>query len=428
MHSKHTNPEIAAVIDAIVEVAGDETLSLVMNHLELSRHAAQQLMEREVTSMAGERYSHQKPHEGRYSRWGHNPGSISVGGQRLPVAVPRMRDEESDATIMPSVYGRMRKMAEPPRYVLEALFRGLGTRQYREVAEVLIDSFGLSKSRLSELFVNHSSEILEGFLQRPLDDATYVAMFVDGKCVQGQHMVMAIGVTATGQKRTLGLTQSTTENSGAIATMFRNMIERGFGFDEGLLVIVDGGKGLRKAIDEVFGIHAVVQRCVIHKMRNILDHLPESERPAWKRRLSELYFCEDLSYARALADNLHAQLSKINIAAARSLAEGLEESLTLCRLGLQKHFRRTFSTTNPIESANSAIARFTRHITRWTTGDQRMRWCALAMIEIETSWRKVQNYTRLPMLQRAIKQEVNQRVNDQQSQLKSSRVSTRKRT
>lgn len=402
MSTKHTNPQVAAVIDAIAEVAGDETLSLVLNHLELSRHAAQHLMEREVAELAGERYSHQKPHGGRYSRWGSNPGSIGVGGQRLPLSVPRMHDNENERTLTPTVYGRLREMDEPPMHVVEAIFRGLGTRQYGEVAEVLMDSFGLSKSRLSELFVKQSGQIMEAFLERRLDDARYVAMYVDGKNIQGQSMVVAIGVTDKGDKRTLGLTQATTENSGAIATMFRDMLNRGFDVDDGLLVVIDGGKGLRKAIDDVFGVYAVVQRCVIHKMRNILEHLPESERPAWKRKLAELYFSEDLTHARTLADELYAQLAKINVSAARSLSEGLEESLTLCRLGLQKHFGRTFATTNAIESASSAIARFTRHITRWSTGDRRMRWCTLALIEIELSWRKVRNFSRLPILRNAV--------------------------
>lgn len=427
MSTKHTNPQVAAVIDAIAEVAGDETLSLVLNHLELSRHAAQHLMEREVAELAGERYSHQKPHGGRYSRWGSNPGSIGVGGQRLPVSVPRMRDNTDEHTLTPTVYGRLREMDEPPMYVVEAIFRGLGTRQYGEVAEVLMDSFGLSKSRLSELFVKQSGQIMEAFLERRLDDARYVAMYVDGKNIQGQSMVVAIGVTDKGDKRTLGLTQATTENSGAIATMFRDMLSRGFDVDDGLLVVIDGGKGLRKAIDDVFGVYAVVQRCVIHKMRNILEHLPESERPAWKRKLAELYFSEDLAHAHALADELYTQLAKINISAARSLAEGLEESLTLCRLGLQKHFGRTFATTNAIESANSAIARFTRHVTRWTTGDQRMRWCTLALIEIESSWRKVRNFSRLPILRNTIVEEVKRRIDNQQSQPKASRFSTKKR-
>lgn len=291
-----------------------------------------------------------------------------------------------------------------------------------------MDSFGLSKSRLSELFVEHSREVLESFLQRRLDDATYVAMFIDGKSIQGQQIVVAIGVTDRGEKRTLGMTQATTENAGAITVMFRDMIERGLGFDDGLLLIVDGGKGLHKAINDVFGIHAVIQRCHIHKIRNVVDHLAENDRPSWQKRLKALFACEDFDQATSMADAMHAELRKVNIIAARSLEEGLQESLTLCRLGLLKQFGRSFATTNVIESANSTIARYTRHITRWTTGDQRMRWCALALLEIESSWRRVHGFTRLPSLQRTLQQEVNKRIFNQQSQMTPSRISTKKRT
>lgn len=134
MQSKHTNPDLAAVIDAIQDVARDDMLALVLNQVELSRHAAQHLMGREVDELSGARYRHDKPKAGRYSRWGHNPGRIGVSGQRLPVHVPRVRDNDTGRTFSPPVYQRLRAMEQPPLHVIQALFRGLGTRQYREVA------------------------------------------------------------------------------------------------------------------------------------------------------------------------------------------------------------------------------------------------------------------------------------------------------
>lgn len=428
MRSKHTHAELSAAIDTLAELAGDDVAALVLNHLELSRHVSAQLMEREVTDLAGERHSHDKPHEGRYSRWGRNPGSLAVGGQKLPVAVPRVYDAETGKTFSPQIYHELRQAAEPPAYVIESLFRGLGSRNLALVTEALIDSFGLSKSRVSELFVEHSAAILEEFLQRRLDESTYVAVFIDGKCIQGQNIVSVIGVTEAGEKYTLALTQCTTENAGAITTMFRNMISRGFCFDDGMLFVIDGGLGLRKAIDEVFGEHAVIQRCQVHKLRNVLDHLPENARPEWRKLLKQLFSCDDYTQARAMADELNARLQKINSAAAASLYEGLEEVLTLTRLGLRSVFGRSFGTTNVIESANSSIARRTRHVTRWSTGDQRLRWSALALLDAEQSWRRVHNYKRLPMLQRAIKDEVNNRIQSNQPKAKVSRFSTKKRT
>jgi len=428
MSSKHTKSELTAVFEAIQSLGGQEAVALVHNHLELSRLAAEHLMQSEVEQVAGPRYGHSKPGERLFSRHGTNPGSISIGGMKAPVDVPRLMNMMTGETSSPQVYRDLRALSTPPDHVIRALFLGLGTRHYRDVAETLMDSFGLSKSRLSELFVEHSREILEAFLERRLDDATYVALYVDGKTIQGQSMICVIGVTDKGDKRTLGLTQATTENAGPIRELFKDMIARGFSFDDGILIVVDGGKGLRKAIDDVFGDYAVIQRCLIHKIRNVLDHLSESARPEWRKRLRDLFACEDYVEARSMADAMCADLEKINISAARSLAEGLEEVLTLTRLGLRSVFGRSFATTNVIEAANSAIARTTRHITRWTTGDQRMRWCVMALLDAESSWRKIHRFQRLPMLQRAVSKEVLQRIQSHTFEQSPSRISTKKRT
>ncbi|MBI2794156.1 MAG: transposase [Ignavibacteria bacterium] len=212
MSTKHTlkNNELEAAFSSMAGTTGDDTAALVLNHLELSRHAIEWLMQRETSERAGDRYSHNKPHEGRFSRWGINRGSVAVGGQKLRVEVPRIRDNESQTTHTPEIYARLQQMAEPPVHIIRALMLGLGTRKYHETAETLMASMGLSKSSLSEKFVEHSSEILEEFLKRRLDDDTYVAMFIDGKALQNQSMVIAIGVTQNGVKRTLGLTQATT--------------------------------------------------------------------------------------------------------------------------------------------------------------------------------------------------------------------------
>lgn len=430
MKGKHTveRMDVDAAFASILETSSDDTAALVLNHLELSRRAIEWLMQRETADLAGERYSHEKPHDGQYSRWGSNPGSVAVGGQRLRVDVPRVRDTVSETTQSPEIYSKLRQMQEPPLHNMQALMRGLGTRQFTETAEVLLDSFGLSKSTLSAAFVEHSGEILEAFLDRRLDDATYVAMFIDGKVLQNQNKVVAIGITEQGDKRTLGLTQSTTENSAAIGVMLRDMVARGLDFEQGLLIVIDGGTGLRKAIDEVFGIYGVVQRCHVHKLRNVLSHLSENERQEWQRILKEFFSCEDFDEATSRAKKIHADLLKVNIPAARSFNEGIDDVLTLARLRLHHIIGRSFRTTNIIESVNAGIARYTRHITRWTTADQRLRWTALALMEMEPSWNKVHNFRRLPMLQRAVQKEINNRSLDLSSKLETKRISTRKRT
>ena len=241
-------------------------------------------------------------------------------------------------------------------HIMRALMLGLGTRKYRETAETLMESMGLSKSSLSEKFVEHSREILEEFLKRRLDDETYVAMFVDGKSLQNQSMVIAIGVTENGVRRALGLTQATTEHSGAIAVMFRDLIARGFDFEKGLLVVIDGGTGLRKAITEVFGSYAIVQRCQVHKIRNVLSHLSESDRETWHRKLMVLFKCEDYNEAQSMVAALHAELLRINVNAARSLNEGIDDMFTLSRLGVHAIFGRCFLSTKPASPLRASIA------------------------------------------------------------------------
>jgi transposase-like protein len=199
-------------------------------------------MEQDVSELADDRYCQNKPHAACYRRWGSNPGSIQVGGQRLRVRVLRVEDVETGRTQSLEIYGRFRKLEELPPHVIEAIFRGLGTRNLDDVTERLMDSYGLSKSRCSYLFVRHSGEILDGILNRRLDEATYVARFIDGKVIQGQSLLVAIGVTARGEKRTLGLAHASTENAGAITVMMREMIERGLGFDDGILIVINGAK------------------------------------------------------------------------------------------------------------------------------------------------------------------------------------------
>lgn len=430
MTIKHTpSPaDLDEAFDSLFSEDDPNALALVLNHLELSRKAVEWLMQREVGSKAGAPYSREKPHDGQYSRWGSNPGSIQVGGQRLPVDVPRLHDNHSVTTQSPEVYAQLRQMESPPAHVMRGLLLGLSTRRYRDTAEMLLDSFGLSKSTLSEAFIEHSSQILEDFLQRRLDDARYVAMFIDGKVLRGQSIVVAIGVDEQGEKRTLGMTQATTENATVIATMLRDMVARGLDVEHGVLVVIDGGTGLRSAITEVFGHHAVVQRCRIHKTRNVLAHLDEQQQKEWKKHLGTLYACEDYAEALSMADQLAAKLQKINTMAARSFQEGLHEVLTLTRLGMTEHFAKSFSTTNIIESTFSITEALTKHVKRWTTADQRLRWYAASLSDIESKWRKVQNHRRLPMLQRAITIEINQLLNNLPPDSKPPKFSTRKRT
>jgi putative transposase len=242
-----------------------------------------------------------------------------------------------------------------------------------------------------------------------LDDDTYVAIYIDGKALMGQMMIHAVGVTAQVYKRSLGLTEGSTENSRVISVMLRDMIKRGLSYEDGILFCIDGGTALHKAIEETFGIYAVIQRCEVHKYRNVESHLKEEHKLQWRSKLKELFSIADYNRAEQRVKECIADLAEVSLPASRSLQEGLSEMLTLQRLGVKAQLTRAFSTTNAIESINSMIARQTKKITRFTTNDQRLRWAAVILLEHEEHLNRVPNYRKLSMLQLAVKNEIQQR-------------------
>lgn len=430
MKTKHT-PEKSGVEQMFESMFGQQELDpmvLMQNHLELTRQVMQWLMQREVGQKAGDHYSHEKPNDNLYSRWGSNPGSIKIGSQRVPVKVPRLFNNETAQTESPEVYKQKRAIEQPSPHVLKAILYGLSMRHFKETAEVLMESFGLSKSTLSDAFIAHSGQILEEFLERRLDDRRYVAMFIDGKVLNHESIIVAVGVDEHGEKRVLGLTQATTENAAVIGGLLRNMLARGLDISQGILAVIDGSAGIRSALRDVFGEHVTVQRCQVHKMRNIVGYLPKDQHPQWRKRLRSLFACADFAEATSMADAIAADLNKINVVASRSFQEGLDEILTITRLGLHQHLGKSFLTTNIIESTFSTAASMTSHIRRWRPGDQRLRWFAAVLQECELHWRTIDNPARLPMLQRQLLIEINRKKNEGHSDSTPRRFSTRKRT
>ena len=224
----------------------DVKLQLIQHHAMMARLLASELLEEEVECLAGERYSRDKPHGGRFCRWGSNPGSIRIAGERVPLNVPRVRDTEASAERPLQSYQAM-KRAHVPEELTDAILLGLAQGDYERVAGQFIDGFGLSQSSVSRRFTERAQEALEAFEQRSLAEETYVALWVDGKHVAGQQMIICMGVTVEGYKRVLGFTEATTEHSAPIKELFRDLLERGLRFAGGVLCVIDGSKGLRKA-------------------------------------------------------------------------------------------------------------------------------------------------------------------------------------
>lgn len=385
----------------------DVKIAMLESHLDICRLLVNEVLEEEVTALCGARYSHEKPHEGRYSRWGYNPGSVRIGDHRLTIQVPRVFDNQTQAAKPLESYERLRGIVVDDEYLLRSVMLGLSVRDFADLNSNP-SAKAMSKSAVDRAFVERGDERLNEFESRSYAEKTFVALFVDGKYLLGEQIVLALGVTAQGTKVPLGFVQSTNEHHQPCVELFKDLLKRGLQINDGLLCVVDGAKGFRKAISLVFGNQAVIQRCQWHKRENVLSYFAKDQQMHWKTQLQSAWALSDYQKARTELEALSKSLEKENRSAANSLREGLEETLTLHRLKMTE-FGRSFSTTNCIENVNSLVEKTTRNVKRWTNSLQRHRWVAASLLEAEQRMRKVDNFQRLPYLQRAIKAAVEPR-------------------
>jgi len=382
----------------------DVKSAILVQHLSICQLVINQIMEEDVKSLSGEWYSHQKPHEGRFSRYGFNPGSVNIGGKKLKVDVPRIRDEQSGSFQPLESYQELKELDGPDEQTLAGVLHGLSTRDYQGVVDYLTEGFGLSRSSVSRKFIRASEDKLKEFESRDISQHQLVAVFVDGKYLAKQQMIIVMGITELGDKIILGLVQTTTENSRAIGQLFVQLKERGLNHKEGLLFITDGSKGIRKAIEEQFGNKVLVQRCIWHKRENVLSYLPEAIQEQIKKDYHRALDQNSCADAKKALTELVSRLETINRQAASSLREGMEELLTLHKLGMNKTFAKSLSTTNCIESVNSQIKKYTGRVTHWNNSTQRYRWVAAALLEVEQHMHKIHNFKQIPKLKKAIKE------------------------
>lgn len=392
------------------EQSVDLKISLLQNHLSICQIMINELLEEEVTQKAGARYTRDKPFDGRYSRWGFNPGSVRIGDQKLKIDVPRLYDNIQDKNAMLDRYEDLKLLPEPTQQLINGVLLGLSMRDYAKVIDHLGEGFGMSKSSISRSFIERTEEKLKEFESRSLAHQQFIALFVDGKYLSREQIIICLGVTRQGKKIPLGFIQTTTENSVPIKDMLTNLKERGLAWKEGLLCVIDGSKGIRKAIEESFGDKAVIQRCQWHKQDNLLKYVPEKEHDVIKRKYQQSVNKEDYKDAKKSLIELKRDLEVINLSAARSLEEGMEDILTLHRLGLNLDFSRSFATTNCIENLNSQLGKYLNKVKSWKNSKERYRWIAAALLEIEMKMRKVHNFKNLDQMQKTIKEEIQRRA------------------
>lgn len=375
----------------------DTQVELIRALIPLGLMAMQEMLEAEVCALAGARYGRGD----EVYRHGTNPGSVKLQGQRHPVRVPRVRRRRGQEVSLES-WTALKQTGEPDEILLRRVLYGLSCRNYASAAEALPGAIGLSSASVSRAFVEATREHLKAFRERELSKLDLVAVFLDGKTFAEDTMVIALGITMDGEKVPLDFVQTDTENARVLAPFLRSLVDRGLDLSQGLLVVMDGSKGLRSAVRQGFGKYAVVQRCQWHKRENVLAYLSKAQQPIWRRRLQRAYDRPTYKEAQAQLTQLHQELGLVNESAAASLREGLEETLTLHDLGIFPLLGPSFKTTNCLESLNAMIEERCGHVDHWKNSNQKHRWLAAALTDIEPRLRRVQGYRHLPKLRLAL--------------------------
>lgn len=409
MNQLHDTPILPKSLRQTFEAPFEVKMALIEHHMELARMLVREILDEEVCQLAGDRYSREKPYGGRYSRWGSNPGSVRIAGERVPVEVPRIRDTHQQQCRRLESYEALHDGIELSDQLYDNVLLGLATGDYDRVSSQFVDGFGLSQSSVSRAFQERSRQALEEFERRSLKGYDFVGLWIDGKTQAREQIVIALGLTIKGEKVPLGFVQATTENAPAVKGLLRDLVGRGFSFTEGLLCVIDGSKALASAVKEVFGDGAIIQRCQWHKRENVVSYLNESDKETYRRRLQRAYQESDHDQAMKALMEIHRELKPINLSAANSLMEGLEETLTLQRLGLFDLLGKSLKTTNGIENLNSQLGKYTGRVKHWKSSDQRHRWVAAGLLEIEKKMRCIDNFKQLPLLRKSLQEEIRTR-------------------
>ncbi len=359
--------------------------------------ALEGLLEEDREALCGPRYEHEVGREA--TRFGHTRGELVLGGRRVSAKRPRVRSQGREVRL-PSWELASREDLLTAR-AFEQMVLGVSTRRYGRSLEPVpeeIETRGESKSAVSRRFVRQGEKMLSERLASRLDAFELAALLIDGLHF-GEHVVLcALGIDVTGKKRVLGLWEGATENASACKALLDNLVERGLRTDRSILVIIDGAKALARAVRDHFGGRALIQRCQVHKRRNVLEALPERLRASVGAAISEAYRSGDAERAKRMLLNLARRLQREHPGAAASLREGLDETLTVASLGLPFRLARSLSTTNAIENMLGRVRVVSRNVKRWRGGTMILRWVAAGMSEAERGFRRLKGHASMLIL------------------------------
>jgi putative transposase len=395
-------PRIQEALGELVGAAREGLLALSVG---VGLGVVHELMELEVDEVVGPKGKHTPQRTAK--RHGHKDGSMTLGGRRLAVRRPRIRSADDRRELRVETYEHFAERDPLTRAVLDRMLAGVSTRRFARVgepvgADVEAESSSTSKSSVSEMFVERTATALEELMSRRLDDVRLAVLMLDGIEIAERTHVVALGITTDGVKIPLGLWEGSTENATLARTLLADLVERGLDPEQAILFVVDGSKALRRAIKDVFGEHALVHRCHRHKERNVCDLLPERDRDQVRARMRTAWSLTDPDLARQRLELLAGELDRSWPDAARSLREGLDDTLTLMRLEISGQLAKTLCSTNPCESMIEIVRSTQRNVKRWREGDMRRRWTAAGMLVAEQQFRRIIGYRDLAKLVIAI--------------------------
>lgn len=390
---------------ALTDIAGAAREGLLAMSVAAGFSVMQVMFEAEIAAVTGPRGRHDPDRAA--VRHGTGRGSVTLGGRRVPVNRPRARTVDGHEVPLES-YAHFAADDLLSQVVLERMLAGVATRRHARAAEpvgeqVQAAAKSTSRSAISRRFVKQTETALAELMGRDLTGEDIKVVMLDGEHMADRCVVIALAITADGTKLPVGLWDGSTENTTVVRALLADLVDRGLTVEDGLLVVIDGAKALAAAVREVFGAKAAVQRCTLHKRRNVADHLPEKEKAWVDAKLVKAFGHPDPEQGLRNAKHLAHLLEQNYPGAAASLREGLGEMFTVARLGIDGRLAKTLTTSNPIESLISIARTTNRNVTRWRDGQMVLRWTAAGMLNAERSFRRIKGHNQMPQLVAALR-------------------------
>ena len=393
-----THPQAAL---PLLSMIGQAQLSIEDLLGQLSRQFLEQLLVLSAQSVAGAK------HPGRHAsdiRWhGAQGGLVAIGHSKLHLKRPRLRSAAGEVAV--PAYAALARDAGLSRRIADILVCNVSTRKYARVVHRCADELGISKSAVSRHFVKQSAQALAKLMSRSFAQTDLVAIYVDGIVVASHHIIAAVGVDALGDKHVLGLACGSSENAKVVKDLLTTLAERGVDLNQPRLWVIDGSKALRSAIEQRCGDAAKVQRCRIHKIRNVTERLPKDKAQQVRWVMTQA-FKLDPAKGKSRLKELARQLQAQHPDAAASVREGLDEMFTITELGITGELARCLASTNVIESPNSVVRRVTGRVTNYKDAQMALRWTAAGFLEVQKSFRKLRGFAQMQSLINALRPNV----------------------